>query len=65
MRTRIVATLMLALATLPSCQAIKRTFGLGNGAATTSVYGHWVLATPVDSTADTPDRPLRDRPTWV
>jgi hypothetical protein len=51
MRTRILATLMLALAMLPSCQAIKRTFGLGDGSATTTVYGHWVLATPVDSTA--------------
>ena len=51
MRTRIVATLMLALATLASCQTIKRTFGLGTGTASTSVYGHWVLATPVDSTA--------------
>ena len=51
MRTRILVTLMLALATLPSCSAISRTFGVGDrGSGSTSVYGHWVLATPIDST---------------
>jgi len=51
MRTRILATLMLALAALPSCRSISRMLGRDGGGKTTSVYGHWVLATPVDSTA--------------
>jgi len=51
MRTRTLVTLMLALATLPSCSAISRTFDSGDGGSgSTSVYGHWVLATPLDST---------------
>lgn len=53
MRTRPIAIVMLALAALPACSSIKRTLGLGGngGTGTTSVYGHWVLAGPTDSTA--------------
>lgn len=53
MRTRILAALMLALASLPSCQSISRMLGRDVSGQSTSVYGHWVLATPVDSTAFT------------
>jgi hypothetical protein len=44
--------LTLAVATLSACQTLQRSFGLGGGgSASTSVYGHWVLASPIDSTA--------------
>ncbi len=55
MRPRHITTFLLAFATIPAfsaCNAIKRTFGMGGTRTeTTSPYGHWVLATPVDSTA--------------
>ena len=51
MRARILVGLTLALG-LTSCQTLQHAFGFGGtGSRTTSVYGHWVLATPVDSTA--------------
>lgn len=56
MRSRQLATLALALATMTSigaCSSLRRTLGLGGGggSGSTSPYGHWVLATPLDSTA--------------
>ncbi|HEX6050503.1 MAG TPA: hypothetical protein VFZ21_14585 [Gemmatimonadaceae bacterium] len=55
MPPRHIATFLLALAITPAfsaCNAIKRTFGVdAPRTQTTSPYGHWVLATPIDSTA--------------
>jgi hypothetical protein len=36
-----------------SCRSVQRAIGLGApaGSRSTSVFGHWVLATPVDSTS--------------
>jgi hypothetical protein len=55
MRSRQLATLVLALVTVTSigaCSSLRRTLGLGgSGTGSTSPYGHWVLATPIDSTA--------------
>lgn len=55
MRTRTIAALTLALATAVSCRSLQRSVGLPNETATgsTSIYGHWVLAAPPDSTAFT------------
>jgi hypothetical protein len=53
MRSRQLATLALAATTaLGACTSLRRTLGLGGGGTgSTSPYGHWVLATPIDSTA--------------
>ena len=55
MRYRPLATLALALATVSligACSSLRRSLGLGGGGTgSTSPYGHWVLATPIDSTA--------------
>jgi hypothetical protein len=53
MRTRTILALTLALATVSSCRTVQRSLGLANGgdSGSTSVYGHWVLASPIDSTA--------------
>jgi len=55
MRTRTVAALTLAIATSASCSTRKRSLDLDadTRASSTSVYGHWVLATPADSTGFT------------
>jgi hypothetical protein len=53
MRTRLVASLTLVLVTSIGCRTPQRSDSLGrNGQpGTTSVLGHWILATPADSTA--------------
>jgi hypothetical protein len=55
MRPRHITTPLLALAiasTLVACNSLKRALGMSNGGTgSTSPYGHWVLATPIDSTA--------------
>lgn len=53
MRIRDIVGLTLALgASAASCSSLQRSIGLGGGGSrSTSVYGHWVLATPIDSTA--------------
>lgn len=52
MRMRTLLGLTLALATTMSCAAVQRSLGLGRGGSrTTTVLGHWVLATPIDSSA--------------
>ena len=54
MRTRFVVSLTLALgASGAACSTLQQSLGLGgaSGSGSTSVYGQWVLATPVDSTA--------------
>ena len=49
MRIRVIVGLTLALGAFGAC----RSFGLGGngGSRSTSVYGRWVLATPIDSTS--------------
>ena len=53
MRPRFMLSLTLALALAASCRTIQRSVGLGgnSGSRSTSVYGRWVLATPIDSTS--------------
>lgn len=52
MRPRTLAIFTLAFATPASCHRFSRSAGAsGEGSSTTSVYGHWVLATPPESTA--------------
>ena len=54
MRPRPLASFLLAVVTIPSlvaCGPVRRMFGGGGGTGSTSPYGHWVLATPIDSTA--------------
>jgi hypothetical protein len=54
MRTRLILTLTLVLVGV-GCTTVQRagdSVGVNNsGAPTTSVLGHWVLATPIDSTS--------------
>jgi hypothetical protein len=53
MRPRPILGLSLVLALGVSCRTVQRSVGLaGNsGSRSTSVYGRWVLATPIDSTS--------------
>lgn len=53
MRKQVVVGLTLALAVAGSCRSLQRSLGLGGnaGSRSTSVYGSWVLATPIDSTS--------------
>jgi hypothetical protein len=52
MRKHVIVGLTLALAATTACQTLQRSLGLGgSGSRSTSVYGRWVLATPIDSTA--------------
>lgn len=53
MRSRVVVSLTLVLGVVASCRSVQRAVGLGApaGSRSTSVFGHWVLATPVDSTS--------------
>ena len=52
MQTRIRGALPLVLAALAACRTVQRSGGLGMlDAKSTSLFGQWVLATPIDSTA--------------
>jgi len=54
MRIRYILGLTLVLgAATTSCSTLQRSLGLGgnSGSRSTSVYGNWVLATPIDSTS--------------
>ena len=55
MRSRHIAMSLLALgmiSSLPACTSVRRALGMGDGSTeSTSPFGHWVLATPADSTA--------------
>jgi hypothetical protein len=53
MRPRPILGLTLVLALGVSCRSIQQSVGLGgnSGSRSTSVYGRWVLATPIDSTS--------------
>ena len=53
MRSRVVVSLTLVLGVVASCRTIQRAVGLcgSSGSRSTSVYGHWVLASPIDSTS--------------
>jgi len=54
MRIPTLISLTLALSSSAvSCRTMQRAIGLGGGAGSrsTSVYGQWVLATPIDSTS--------------
>jgi hypothetical protein len=51
-RSRIIFALTLGLAGSAACTTVQQTLTLGDsGSPTTSVLGHWVLATPIDSTS--------------
>lgn len=53
MQIRKIVGLTLALgASVASCSTLQRSIGLGgHRSRSTSVYGRWVLATPIDSTS--------------
>ena len=53
MRNRVLISLTLVLGVASSCRTVQRAVGLRGSpnSRTTSVLGHWVLATPVDSTS--------------
>ena len=54
MRIRLIMSLTLAVgASGAACSSLQRSIGLGgdSGSGSTSVYGHWVLAKPIDSTS--------------
>jgi hypothetical protein len=52
MRKHVILGLTLALAATTGCQTLQRSLGLGGGGSrSTSVFGRWVLATPIDSTS--------------
>lgn len=53
MRPRAILTLTLVLVGSTACRTAQRALSLGGtqGSRTTSVFGHWVLATPTDSTS--------------
>jgi len=52
MRKHSLVGLTLVLAVSASCQSLQRSLGFGGGGSrSTSVYGRWVLATPIDSTS--------------
>ena len=52
MRFRQLALAVAILTSIGACSSLRRTLGLGGGGTgSTSPYGHWVLATPIDSTA--------------
>ena len=52
MRSRVIVSLTLVLGVAASCRTVQRAVGGGGsgGSQSTSVFGHWVLATP-DSTS--------------
>jgi len=55
MRTRQIVSLTLVIAGMAACSTAQRGAPAGDadansGSSTTSVLGHWVLATPIDST---------------
>jgi hypothetical protein len=53
MQSRKFLSLTLVLGVAASCRTVQRAMGLGGsgGSRTTSVFGQWVLATPLDSTS--------------
>lgn len=53
MRSRVLISLTLVLGVAVSCRTLQHAVGLGGSSEsrTTSIFGHWVLATPVDSTS--------------
>ena len=53
MRQHVIASLTLVLAGTVGCSTVQQGAPLGavTGSPTTSVLGHWVLATPIDSTS--------------
>lgn len=53
MRHRALVGLTLVLGASASCQSLQRSIGLGGtgGSRSTSIFGQWVLATPIDSTS--------------
>jgi hypothetical protein len=53
MRSRVLVSLTLALGVASGCGRVKRAIGLGSpgGSRSTSVFGRWVLASPIDSTS--------------
>ena len=53
MRNRVLSSLTLVLGFTVSCRTVQRAVGLGGptGSRSTSVYGRWVLASPIDSTS--------------
>jgi hypothetical protein len=50
-RTRATLTIAMAMATGIACRTTPKLAVTPDGSSTTSVFGHWVLAPPIDSTA--------------